>query len=424
MIFIIIEKTGTDLTRELRNFHNLYIKKKLIISVSKPGDTLIDLAVGKGGDIPKWISAKLKFVLGIDISRDNIENRIDGICVRYLHYKKRFTKIPQALFVQGNSTINIKNGDAILTDTGKQITKAIFGNGARDKKVLGEVPYKMFGEGENGFNICSIQFAMHYMWETAETLHGFLRNVSETTKINGYFIGTSYNGDAIFKMLALKKLNETVTIMDNEEKIWSVTKKYNRESFVPNSSSIGYGIDIYQESIHKTFREYLVNYIYLTQVMENYGFVPLQTSEAQRLGLSKSIGSFSDLFADMKIELKKNPRSRNNYGNALKMSAIERNISFLNNYFVYKKVRNVDAAAVSRQLLGQTLEEELTEKQETDRARDAVVATLISRSKTNETPSTSLKLKKKLKLKKSVGSKPVSVIATPANQSTTKQSKQ
>jgi len=40
----------STVTRALRDFHNLYVKKKLILSVSKPGNTLIDYAVGMGGD--------------------------------------------------------------------------------------------------------------------------------------------------------------------------------------------------------------------------------------------------------------------------------------------------------------------------------------------------------------------------------------
>jgi len=64
----------------------------LILSVSKPGNTLIDYAVGMGGDFTKWISAKLGFVFGIDISRDNIENRMKGACARYLNYKNNSNK--------------------------------------------------------------------------------------------------------------------------------------------------------------------------------------------------------------------------------------------------------------------------------------------------------------------------------------------
>jgi len=79
---------GKMKTESLKNFHNLYVKKLLISGASKQGDTLIDFACGKAGDLPKWISAKLSFVFGIDYSKDNLENRLDGACVRYLKSKK------------------------------------------------------------------------------------------------------------------------------------------------------------------------------------------------------------------------------------------------------------------------------------------------------------------------------------------------
>ena len=60
--------SGASQTKGLRDFHNLFVKKLLVTGVAKRGDTLIDLAVGKGGDISKWIAAKLKFVFGIDIA--------------------------------------------------------------------------------------------------------------------------------------------------------------------------------------------------------------------------------------------------------------------------------------------------------------------------------------------------------------------
>ena len=45
--------TKTTFTRSLRDFHNLVVKKKLITSVAQRNDTLIDFAVGKGGDFSK-----------------------------------------------------------------------------------------------------------------------------------------------------------------------------------------------------------------------------------------------------------------------------------------------------------------------------------------------------------------------------------
>ena len=133
-------------TRSLRDFHNLYVKKILIQSVSQYGNNLIDFAVGKGGDWPKWIKSKLSFILGLDISKDNIENRLDGACARYLNYRKKYNVMPSALFVNANSSVNIRSGTAAFTDKDKQIIKAVFGEGPRDKDVLGNGVYKHYGK--------------------------------------------------------------------------------------------------------------------------------------------------------------------------------------------------------------------------------------------------------------------------------------
>ena len=203
---------GSNKTKALRDFHNLFVKSKLINNISHPGDTLIDYAVGKGGDIPKWISAKLSFILGIDYSRDNIRNPVDGVCARYLKYKQKFKDVPNALFVYGNSSKNIKDGSAIVSDVGKEITNAIFGFGIKDQ--LGKGILKSYGIASEGFNISSIQFAIHYMFENNQTLHNFLTNIAECTKIDGYFIGTCFNGKKIFNLLNTLKINETYTFFD------------------------------------------------------------------------------------------------------------------------------------------------------------------------------------------------------------------
>ena len=54
-----ITSSGETTTRGLRDFHNLVVKRALIGGVSRRGNTLIDFAVGKGGDLPKWIHANL-----------------------------------------------------------------------------------------------------------------------------------------------------------------------------------------------------------------------------------------------------------------------------------------------------------------------------------------------------------------------------
>jgi hypothetical protein len=334
-------------TQGLRDFHNLVVKKTLIMGVSERDDTLIDYAVGKAGDMSKWVRSKLKFVLGVDVSPDNIHNQVDGACARFIRANKKYTKMPKALFVTGDSSRNIRNGDAVDTDKDKQIIKAVFGNGPKDISLLGKGVYNQYGIAETGFNVSSCQFAIHYFFKNKTTFHNFIRNIAECTKINGYFVGTCYDGKQVFNLLENKNKNEGITILKNERKIYEITKMYDKTGFPDDEMSLDYAINVYQESINKVFREYLVNFDYLTRIMDDYGFVLVTKEEATAMGLPDGTGLFSELYSAMEQEIQQYPNRKNDYGKAPYMSPEEKQISFMNRYFAFKKVRSLDVKKMS-----------------------------------------------------------------------------
>lgn len=343
-------------TRSLRDFHNLFVKKKLIVGVSNRGDTLIDYAVGKAGDLSKWIAGKLKFVFGIDISKDNIHNQLDGACARYLKERKRTSEnnMPRALFVVGNSGLNVRNGQALATEKDKQVTNAVFGKGPKDATLLGKGVIKQYGVAANGFQISSCQFAIHYFFENTTTFHQFLRNIAECTKVNGYFIATCYDGQTVFNKLKSIGQGESVSIFKNERKIFEITKQYDQTGFPEDDMSLGYPIDVYQESINQVLREYLVNFKYFSRIMEDYGFALVTKEEAKHMNLPDGSVLFDELFNAMELEVKINPKKEADYGKALFMSPEEKNISFMNRYFVFKKLRNVDVSKMEEIILKKT----------------------------------------------------------------------
>jgi len=339
--------TDETSTQGLRDFHNLVVKKNLIIGVSERDNTLIDYAVGKAGDMAKWIRSKLNFVLGVDVSPDNIHNQVDGACARFIRANKKYTKMPKALFVTGDSSRNIRNGDAVDTEKDKQIIKAVFGNGPKDISLLGKGVYNQYGVAETGFNVSSCQFAIHYFFKNKTTFHNFIRNIAECTKINGYFVGTCYDGKQVFNLLENKNKNEGITIMKNERKIYEITKMYDKTGFPDDEMSLDYAINVYQESINKVFREYLVNFDYLTRIMDDYGFVLVTKEEATAMGLPDGTGLFSELYSAMEQEIHQYPNRKNDYGKAPYMSPEEKQISFMNRYFAFKKVRSLDVKKMS-----------------------------------------------------------------------------
>jgi hypothetical protein len=81
--------------------------------------------------------------------------------------------------------------------------------------------------------------------------------------------------------------------------------------------------------------------------MENYGFVLLGREEATQFGFPNGgTGMFDGLYYDMMSEISRNPT--NKYGTAPEMTEDERFISFLNRYFVFRKVRHVAAEKITR----------------------------------------------------------------------------
>jgi hypothetical protein len=335
-------KMGKDSknTESLRKFHN-YVKNRLIVGVANKDDILIDYAVGKGGDISKWKEANLKFVFGIDVATDNIYNQNDGVCERYLQQRMKNFRMFDAVFLPGNSKFPIRDGSAFSEYKTNQyklkdITDSIFGA----KKIntsLGKMVSDNYEIAKDGFNISSCQFAIHYFFENSEVLHNFLQNVSECTKIGGYFIGTCYDGETVFKKLQAGDY----TIYDENKKICDIQKKYRYETFTADNTSLGYAINVFQESINKYATEFLVHFDYFKQLMENYGFGLLEVNKINGL-------NGSDMFDKLFNQMKKEKGLGYYYKDALNMSEKEKEISFLNRYFIFRKINNVNVKNVRK----------------------------------------------------------------------------
>jgi hypothetical protein len=326
----------------MRKFHNIVVKKtllKLASNISIP--TLLDLAVGKAGDLNKWIESNYDTVIGVDISKDNINNPLDGACVRYLRKHQRNSyneRIPDALFFQANSSLNLKNGDAFYTDTERSYMKILYGTVAPNETTP-KLISKLQGQFKGGFGVTACMFALHYFFRNAETLKIFLTNVAENTVKGGIFVGCCFNGEKIFDLLRDKERDESFTIQHNGELITRITKKYNQTSFDENSLSLGMPISVYQESIGTENDEFLVHFGYLRKIMSLFGFEPLDAESMTGLlpisGGSKieSIGNFKNLSYINDLE-------------NIKMNEYEKELSYLNNYFVFIKKTNVDIGTI------------------------------------------------------------------------------
>ena len=336
---------GINLTVGLKYFHN-EIKRKLIASAAKEfkDPCLIDLAVGKGGDLRKWSATDIKFVLGIDLSADNLENPYDGACSRYVKLCQDQERNPRfklkAMFVYGDCSKKIKpehnnpKSDAMLGERSNQIVQAVFGIGSKKAEDIGKGLAEVYGLGVQGYEISSCQFALHYFFERKESLFGFVSNLAECTKIGGYFIGTAYDGKKLFQRLGDISEEESVTLKEGDKLIWQVQKKYKHSIFPNDITSLGYKVTVFQESINNYVDEYLINFDYFDNIMAVFGFVKLSGDDLLSFNKSNDFSSSSSLQFNSSLDTFEELYTT--YGGE-RMSPNEQSISFLNRCFIYKK---------------------------------------------------------------------------------------
>lgn len=282
-------------------FHNRVVKDKLIMAacpaIIKKARTmegsLLDLAAGTGGDSLKWKLGLLKDVVGLEIVKESVEIARTN----YMSYKGAK---PNTTYIWGDSgKLIFPDYDAALDGYNKGLLK---------KVIL----------SKNQFDVVSMQFAIHYLFENEIKLRTFLQNVSDNLKIGGYFIGTSMDGGRVVELLkGLKKPAEGII---GDDILWKIEKKYSATmKWDAKKPMLGHKIEVYINTIGIPHEEYLVNYAYLEDILKEYGFE------------LEIIRGFGDIYEMGDEEYKDDMKA---------MSSAEKTFSFLHNEFRFKKTKN------------------------------------------------------------------------------------
>lgn len=185
---------------DMKKFHN-WIKMSLIKKTSTLCETisLLDIAVGRGGDLFKWKNFKL--VVGFDSDYLSLTGSIkkgdnfDGAIARLKEQLNKRTKLPFTKFF----CLNILDREI-------------------DSK-LQSLENKFIKNHTNKYNVVSCQFAFHYFVKTQEDLEHTLSFISNKLVDGGVFIGTAPDGDLIknilkngnvdLPLIKIKKINES-----------------------------------------------------------------------------------------------------------------------------------------------------------------------------------------------------------------------
>lgn len=328
-------KDDMTIIANLRRFHNNFIKENILLAsgLYGGGKTLVDLACGQGGDLHKWLKLNASFVYGTDIAEKNITNPDGGAYDRYLKEVRRaggYENIAKMIFTIGTSSRLLANGDAGKDEQEANIMRAVYGQLATKE---GSIPLyvKTYGMGklEKGADCVALMFALHYFFDKQESLDTLIRNIADSLKVGGLFIGCCFDGEKMFN--ALRRIEEKESLIGTEKgvEIWKITKQYGSEKEFPTTEeSIGLPIDVEFISIGTKNTEYLVNFEFLKKKLAAIGCELLSKKECAELKLSASTEMFEDTLK------KVDPTGKN-----LSMILPVKQYSSFNRWFIFKRTK-------------------------------------------------------------------------------------
>lgn len=247
--------------KDVYAFHNR-VKDSLYQRHLHAGETLLELAVGRGGDLHKWRKAQPKLVVGLDLHEKNLTAPRQGAAVRYLTDPARAT-FPPVLFAQADMTQSLM----------KQDNKYLRILKGEDKATT---PYLKKFEGITEFDVVACQFAIHYACGSEEVFRTFVGNIKKHCKT--LFFGTCLDGAKLYSMM----LGKQTHIFRADGRIFGeVTKEYEdgdgwREEF-------GQSVMVKLESFEEPQKEYLVPFGKVTEILAEAGFGLTETAEFRDL---------------------------------------------------------------------------------------------------------------------------------------------
>ena len=253
-------KRSTRVFADVYTFHNR-VKEELYRNALEKNRTLLELAMGRAGDLQKWKKAHCSKVVGIDVSLANITAGVQGAAIRYINDKKKnpHSYIPPSLFLEGDITY------FPLLEQEDKYMPILLGTETAPTEYLQQF------HGLQEFDAASCQFAIHYACETEDKFRGFVKNIHKYCK--DVFFGTCLDGQAVYSLLMGKKTH----LFGNEKQLaGEFTKQY--EDSENWTEEFGLGIKVFLESFDKPAVEYLVPFGKVTEIFAEYGFSLQETA--------------------------------------------------------------------------------------------------------------------------------------------------
>jgi hypothetical protein len=160
----LVKLLSPKVLEKYRKYHNV-IKKEIIIEYCK-NKVILDLGVGRGGDIDKYRDAGIEFLYGVEPDKEN-----------YDEFLRRLSESPLS-----------------------SKTKLIVGKAQDTEKILEKIGHKY------DIDIISSFFSLSFFFfkdsnKKYKDLEELIKTIDENLKYGGYFIGTTIDGEKTRNLL-------------------------------------------------------------------------------------------------------------------------------------------------------------------------------------------------------------------------------
>lgn len=265
----------------LRNFVDDWVKRRILYGKTVPaGGSLLDLAVGTGEDMNRWLATGAGFVLGTTTMAANLNDPVEGAYRRLLDKMIALGgrgSVPPMIFAQADAVRRLSTGDAGLTAEDQGLLRTAFS-----------------GPAAGGFDVVSATGALSDACRDENTLAGFLVNVADAVKVGGYLVAYGFDGDALARLLVREP---QVVGRDGYLDVWNIVKRYGSaigSSVPPSGAGLGLAVDVDFIAAGKSNTEFLVSWPYIQSRLAECGLDLLTPEECTALGVPATTQMFAE----------------------------------------------------------------------------------------------------------------------------------
>ncbi|KAJ1341382.1 hypothetical protein BSLG_004112 [Batrachochytrium salamandrivorans] len=219
---------------QLKNFNN-WVKAVLIARYTGSahrGMTVLDMCCGKGGDLQKWKQQRVAEVVGLDIA-----------------------------------AVSVDQARARYDQSARQFYKASFHAVDCFSPAVNDILQQKI------FDLVSIQFSLHYSFETEQRARQAISNIASHLRSGGIFLGTVPNADLIYKRL-MHVANQNAA--NSAEGPYTFGNSIYSITFETTTASLfGHKYRFMLADAIDDCPEYLINYITLKRLAAEFNMTPL-----------------------------------------------------------------------------------------------------------------------------------------------------